>query len=305
MSDRRLQVFHAVAKHGSFTRAAESLHMTQPAVTFQIKQIEDHLNARLLERGHGKISLTPTGELVLAYAEKILDLSEELDSRVAELAGELAGKLDIGSIPTTAGYWLPAILERFKRQYPRVLPRVTLGNARHIEEGIANREMDIGFIEFSSDNPGIEPRATTREELVAICSPDHPVARLKQVTARELASHPFIDRDPGSGLRQATNDFFKNGGVADSEINVCAEFGSLSAVKHFVAAGMGCAITSKRASRVDVEEGRMVAIPLEPRTFTTMQMILPRDKFRSRLISTFADFVCDEIARITEEEAAR
>lgn len=104
MSDRRLQVFHAVAKHGSFTRAAESLHMTQPAVTFQIKQLEDHLNARLLERGHGKISLTPTGELVLAYAEKILDLSEELDSRVAELAGELAGKLDIGCIPTIAGY---------------------------------------------------------------------------------------------------------------------------------------------------------------------------------------------------------
>ena len=194
MSDRRLQVFHAVAKHGSFTRAAEHLHMTQPAVTFQIKQLEDHLNARLLERGHGKISLTSTGELVLAYAEQILDLSEELDSRVAELAGELAGKLDIGSIPAIAGYWLPPILERFKRKYPRVLPRVVMGNSRHIEEGVAAREIDIGFIEAATDNPAVEPRVATQEELVVICSPDHPLASHKQLTAHDLAAHPFIDR---------------------------------------------------------------------------------------------------------------
>lgn len=304
MSDRRLQVFHAVAKHGSFTRAAEHLHMTQPAVTFQIKQLEDHLNARLLERGHGKISLTSTGELVLAYAEQILDLSEELDSRVAELAGELAGKLDIGSIPAIAGYWLPPILEHFKRKYPRVLPRVTMGNSRHIEDGVAARDMDIGFIEAATDNPGVEPRVATREELVVICSPSHALAGHERLTARDLAAHPFIDRDPGSGLRQAAHDFFRAAGIAEDEITLCAELGSLTAVKHFVAAGMGFAITSKRASRLDVQEGRMTAIPLEPRTFTTLQMILPRDKFRSRLITTFADFVCEEIARITEEEQA-
>ncbi len=83
MADRRLQVFHAVAKHGSFTRAAEHLHMTQPAVTFQIKQLEEHFDTRLLDRGHGKITLTAAGELVLAYAERILGLSAELDSRVS------------------------------------------------------------------------------------------------------------------------------------------------------------------------------------------------------------------------------
>src|SRR5690606_41029115 len=97
MADRRLQVFHAVAKHGSFTRAAEHLFMTQPAVTFQIKQLEEQYNTRLLDRGHGRISLTPAGQIVLAYAERILDLSEELDSRVAELTDELAGPLNIGT----------------------------------------------------------------------------------------------------------------------------------------------------------------------------------------------------------------
>ena len=240
--------------------------MTQPAVTFQIKQLEDHLNVRLLDRGHGKITLTSAGELVLAYAEQILDLSDELDARVSELADELAGQLNIGCIPAIASYWLPPVLERFKRRYPRVLPRVVLGNSRIIEEGIIAREVD---------------------------------ARL---TARELVDHPFIDRDPGSGMRQAARDFFAAAGIAESEINLCAELGSLTAVKQFVAAGLGFAITSKRASRIDVREGRMAVVPLEPRTFTTLQMILPRDKFRSRLITTFADFVCDEIARIAKEE---
>src|SRR5574337_956859 len=92
MADRRLQVFHAVAKHGSFTRAAEHLFMTQPAVTFQIKQLEEHYNTRLFERGHGKIALTPAGEIVMAYAERILDLNEELETRVSELTDELTGR---------------------------------------------------------------------------------------------------------------------------------------------------------------------------------------------------------------------
>ena len=179
-----------------------------------------------------------------------------------------------------------------------------MGNSRHIEEGVASRDMDIGFIEAATDNPGVEPRVATREELVVICSPSHALAGHERLTARDLAAHPFIDRDPGSGLRQAAHDFFRAAGIAEDEITLCAELGSLTAVKHFVAAGMGFAITAKRASRLDVQEGRMTAIPLEPRTFTTLQMILPRDKFRSRLITTFADFVCEEIARITEEEQA-
>jgi DNA-binding transcriptional LysR family regulator len=180
-----------------------------------------------------------------------------------------------------------------------------MGNSRHIEEGVAAREIDIGFIEAATDNPAVEPRVSTQEELVVICSPDYPLARHKQLTAHDLAAHPFIDRDPGSGLRQAAHDFFKAAGISDDKITLCAELGSLTAVKHFVATGMGFAITSKRASRLDVQEGRVTAIPLEPRTFTTLQMILPRDKFRSRLITTFADFVCDEIARIAREEEAQ
>src|SRR5580658_10887015 len=104
MADRRLQVFHAVSKQLSFTKAAEVLFMTQPAVTFQIKQLEEHCNARLFDRGHGKVALTSAGEIVLEYAEKILNLSDELDQRLAEMTGEVSGSLHVGASMTIAEY---------------------------------------------------------------------------------------------------------------------------------------------------------------------------------------------------------
>ena len=296
MADRRLQVFHAVAKHGSFTRAAEHLHMTQPAVTFQIKQLEEHFDTRLLDRGHGKITLTPAGELVLAYAERILGLSAELDSRVSELTDELAGQLKIGTSTTIAAYWLPELLEGFKRRYP-----VVVGTSKLTEDRVAARDLDIGLIEIATEQNTIERRSAARDELLVICRPDHALAKFAELTAKDLVGHPFIDRDPGNGIRQIADEFFEAAGIAGSEITLCAELGSLATVKQLAAAGLGFAIASRRAILRDVEEGRLVAIPLKPRLYTPLEVILPRDKFRSRLINAFADFVCEEFARMARE----
>ena len=302
MADRRLQVFHAVAKHGSFTRAAEHLHMTQPAVTFQIKQLEEHFDTRLLDRGHGKITLTPAGELVLAYAEKILGLSAELDSRVSELTDELAGQLKIGTSTTIAAYWLPEILEGFKRRFPGVLPRVVVGTSKLTEDRVAARDLDIGLIEIATEQPSIERRSAARDELFVICSPDHPLAKFKELTAQDLVGHPFIDRDPGNGIRQIADDFFEAAGIAGSQITLCAELGSLAAIKQLAAAGLGFAIASRRAILRDVEDGRLVHFPVTTVIYTPLEVILPRNKFRSRLINAFADYVCEEFARMEREQ---
>src|SRR5579871_540675 len=128
MADRRLQVFHAVAKQLSFTKAAEALFMTQPAVTFQIKQLEEHFNARLFERGHGRIQLTPAGEVVLGYAERILGLSSELDTRIREMTGGLSGPLLIGASTTIAEFLLPRLLGEFKATHPEVHAKLVVGN---------------------------------------------------------------------------------------------------------------------------------------------------------------------------------
>ncbi len=301
MADRRLQVFHAVAKHGSFTRAAEHLFMTQPAVTFQIKQLEEHFDTRLLDRGHGKISLTAAGELVLAYAERILGLSEELESRVSELTDELAGTLNIGTSTTIAAYWLPRLLEGFKRRFPRVVPRVVVGNSQLTEDRVAARDLDIGLIEIVSDQNSIECRSAAKDELMVICSADHPLARFERLKAGDLVGHPFINRDSGNAIRQLSEEFFAAAGIQMSEVPLCAELGSLATVKHLAAEGLGFAIASRVAIRRDVREGKLVAVPLEPQMFTPLEVIIPRDKFRSRLITTFADFACEEMARMERE----
>src|SRR3954467_6402949 len=121
MADRRLQVFHAVAKHLSFTKAAETLFMTQPAVTVQIKQFEEHLNARLFDRAQGKISLTPAGQLAFEYAERILGLSAELGTRLREMNGQVAGPLLIGASMTVGEYVLPQLIGKFKARFPAVM----------------------------------------------------------------------------------------------------------------------------------------------------------------------------------------
>src|SRR3979409_1203907 len=132
MADRRLQVFHAVAKHLSFTKAAEALFMTQPAVTFQIRQLEERFNTRLFDRAHGPISLPQAVLMTLEYPERSLALSTELDTRLKELTGQVAGPLLIGASTTIADFLLPQVLGEFKARFPAVLPRLVVADAsRH------------------------------------------------------------------------------------------------------------------------------------------------------------------------------
>lgn len=304
VADRRLQVFSAVAKYGSFTRAAEHLFMTQPAVTFQIKQLEEHFNTRLLERGHGRVSLTPAGEVVLAYADRILDLSDELESRVSELTDELGGTLNIGTSTTIAAYWLPQLLEGFKRKYPRVVPRVVVGNSQLTEDRVASRELDLGLIEIVSEQPAIERMTATRDELFVICSPGHALAKHKSLSAKVLKDHPLITRDPGNAIRVLAEDFFAAAGIGIDELTICAELGSLATVKYLAAEGMGFAIASRAAIQRDIRDGRLVGIPLEPRQYTPLEVIVPRDKFRSRLITTFAEYAVAEFKRMAVDDVS-
>src|SRR4030065_517067 len=156
MADRRLQVFHTVARLLSFTKAAETLHMTQPAVTFQIRQLEEHFNTRLFDRTHNRISLTAAGQRVFDYAEKIIALYGEMDSRVRELTGDVSGILIIGASTTIAEYVLPGLLGEFQSRYkdgkrrstacvkPAVpVPRRGLRYARG-DQRVFRRQQDLG-----------------------------------------------------------------------------------------------------------------------------------------------------------------
>ena len=298
MADRRLQVFYTVAKQLSFTKAAEQLFMTQPAVTFQVKQLEENFNARLFERSHGKIALTPTGKLVMDYAGKILGLSEEMEKRVAELSGAMGGPLLLGASTTIAEFILPQILGEFKARYPQVRAHLTVANSENIVNRVADHSLDLGLIESPTHLPTVHIEVVCEDELVLICTPGHKFANLKHVTPRQIVGEPYVSREVGSGTRDFADNYLRECKVAPEDLNIVMELGSPEAIKGVVATGLGVSIMSRATVAKEIKLGVLVAAPLEPRLIRTLSLVYPRDKFRSKLITTFVEFATSRMKQI-------
>ncbi|MGH8737769.1 MAG: LysR family transcriptional regulator [Burkholderiales bacterium] len=298
MADRRLQVFHAVAKHLSFTKAAEALFMTQPAVTFQIKQLEEHFNSRLFERGHGRISLTPAGDIVLDYAERILGLSAELDTRLKEMTGQIAGLLLIGASTTIAEFLLPKVLGDFKSRHPNVVPRLFVANSGAVENRVAEHTLDIGFIEAPSHLAAVATDVCCEDELVVVCGPAHPLAKHRTLTPKQLVEYPYISRESGSGTREVTDAYFQKAGVRPESLNVVMELGSPEALKGLVATGLGFTIMSRATVQKETRLGELVSLALSPRLIRNLSVVYPKEKFRSRLVNTFVQFAKERLAEM-------
>ncbi len=290
MADRRLQVFHAVAKHLSFTRAADALFMTQPAVTFQIKQLEDQYGARLFERRHGSISLTPAGELVLTYAKRILALSDEMETRLSEMTGEMRGPLLVGASTTIAEFMLPRVLGEFNALYPQVRARLIVANSESIESRVAEHTLDVGLIEAPAKLNGLTSQICCEDELRAICAPDYPLAGVKSVTPKALADYEFISREPGSGTREITDSYFRSHKVPPENLKMQMELGSPEALKGVVSTGLGFAIVSRAVVEKEVQLGELISIPLNPPLKRSLYLVFPQDRFQSRLAATFIEF---------------
>ena len=297
MADRRLQVFRAVARQLSFTKAAEILYLTQPAVTFQIKQLEEHLNTRLFDRRHGRLALTQAGELALEYAERILGLAAEMDIRLGEMTAEVGGSLLVGASRTIGEFMLPGILGEFKLRYPDVMPHVVVANSEQIETRVAEHSLDIGLIDAPSHRPNLQNEICGDDELQVICSPTFPLAKFEELTARQLLGHPYVSREPGSGTRQSTDAFLREQGVGAESLNLVMELGSPAAIAGVVETGLGFAIASRAAVASDRRSGRLLAIPLKPKLTRGLSILYPQDTFRSRLVNTFVEFASARLER--------
>lgn len=305
MADRRLQVFHAVAKHLSFTKAAEALFMTQPAVTFQIRQLEEHFNTRLFDRAHGRITLTPAGQVALDYAERILGMSAELDTRLKEMSGQVAGPLLIGASTTIAEFLLPQVLGEFKARYPGVVPRLFVANSEAVQDRVAERALDLGFIEGESHLPSLVTDMICDDELQVVCAPAHPLAKLKSVTPKALTEHGYISREPGSGTREVIDHYLQKAGVAPDTMQVVMELGSPEALKGLVATGLGFAIMSRATVAKETQLGQLVQVPLAPRLNRHLAVVYPKERFHSRLVSGFVQFAKERLAALQSASAVR
>src|SRR3989440_1809247 len=298
MGVRRLQVFHAVAKHLSFTRAAEALFMTQPAVTFQIKQLEEQFNTRLFDRSQGRIALTAAGALALDYAERILALSTELDTRMKETSGQLAGPLLLGASMTIGEYVLPQLIGKFKAQFPAVMPTLFVGNSEAVQERVAERTLDLGFIEGDSHLASLSSEMCCEDELQVVCAPSHPLAKEALALPSVLCPHAYINREPGSGTREVIDRYLAKAGVAPDSLNVVVELGSPAAIKGLVATGLGFAIMSRGIVAKELQLGQLVQIPLQPRLIRNFSAVYPKERFHSRLVAAFLAFAKEQLAAV-------
>ncbi len=290
MADRRLQVFHTVARLLSFTKAAETLHMTQPAVTFQVRQLEEHFNTRLFDRTHNRISLTEAGQCVYEYSDRIFGLYGEMENAVREMTGDVSGVLMMGASTTIAEYMLPALLGDFKKQYPDVNVQLRVSNSDGIVHMVETNVIDLGVVESPVMNKNLVVEVCRMDQLVAILPPHHPLAERSSVRIQELLDYPYICREEGSGTREVISEYMGQEGINDAQVNLTMELGSPESIKGAVEAGMGISIISRATVLKELELGTLVALPLEPALERPFSFVHQKQKFRHRAMDELLEF---------------
>jgi len=291
MADRRLQVFYSVARLLSFTKAAESLHMTQPAVTFQVRQLEEHFNTRLFDRTHNKINLTAAGERVYHHAEKIFEIYAELENSVRELTGEISGVLILGASTTIAEYMLPALLGDFKEKYPDVNIRLKVSNTDGIVSMVENNVIDLGVVEAPVNNKNLAVEPCRTDRLVAITPPGHKLSKLgTKIPVQAILDCPFICREEGSGTREVIMDYLRASGVDPIQLNIIMELGSLEALKGAVEAGIGVSIVSRATLLKEIKLGSVEVLELDPPLERPFSFVHQKHKFRQCAMDELLEF---------------
>jgi DNA-binding transcriptional LysR family regulator len=290
MADRRLQVFHTVARLLSFTKAAETLHMTQPAVTFQVRQLEEHFNTRLFDRTHNRISLTEAGKRVFEYSDRIFEHYAEMESAVREMTGDVSGVLMIGASTTIAEYLLPALLGDFKKKYPDVNVQLKVSNSDGIVHMVENNVIDLGVVESPVMNKNLVVEVCRIDQLVAVVTPGHPLADRTSVSIGDLLEHPYICREEGSGTREVIAEYMTQQGVNAGQVHLTMELGSPESIKGAVEAGMGVSIISLATVQKELKLGTLVALTMEPSLERPFSFVHQKQKFRHRAMDELLEF---------------
>jgi LysR family transcriptional regulator, low CO2-responsive transcriptional regulator len=288
---RQLKTLHTVAKLGSVSRAAEELRLTQPAVSLQIRLLEDGAGAPLLQRVGRGIQLTAAGEILARYALEILDLWNGAADDLAALQGEQGGTLRIGAI-TTAEYLIPPFLVRFTEQRPQVKVQLKVGNRADIIRMLATHEIDLAIMGSAPRELRTSATPFAKHPMAFVASPSHPLMKKKRLSLDDLKSANMFVRERGSGTRSTVENLFKQEG---HKLHIGSELSSNEAIKQLVEAGLGISFLSLHACSLEFQAGLLALLPLPGNPIERDWYVMHvSDKRLPNVASLFRDFLIDQ-----------
>lgn len=259
----KLKVFRVVADTLSFRRAAEELHLTQPAITSQIKTLEEGLGIALFDRMGRDIHLTPAGTTLLQYVRQIEALSNEAVAALASFGGQEEVELSIGASHTIAVYLLPSLLAHILKDWPRLKIHVSGSSTNEVLQALTTRQISMGLIEAPAFRPDLKCEMFDKDELTLITRPDHRWAKKTILKAGELVHEPILLREVGSGMRRFVEDYLERNGVLRQQLRTTVDMTSSEAIISAVEAGIGVGFVPCMALEKALKLGSVKAIPLE------------------------------------------
>jgi len=299
---RQLSVFEAVARHLNYTRAAEELHLTQPAVSMQIKQMEESLGLAIFEQLGKRIHLTGAGSEVLAYARAIIQQLDELEDVLNRIKGLSGGKLRI-SVATTANYFIPTLLGTFSRRYPDITVSLDVTNRETLLRQLSENTVDLVVMGQPPAEADVEAQTFMDNPLVVVAPPDHPLAREKKIPLARLQEETFLVREPGSGTRIAMERFFNERGM---KLKTGMEVGSNEAIKQSVQAGLGLGLLSRDTVEQELSLKRLVI--LDVAEFPIMRhwyVVHRKGKRLSAVAEAFKQFTLKEANALLHKQSRK
>lgn len=282
----QLETFIEVSRLSSFSRAAEKRFRTQPAISSQIRSLEEEVGARLLDRSGGKVSLTASGKLFLKFAEETLDARKAAVTAIAETERVPRGEIVVGANEGTCLHILPEVFAHFKKQYPDVSVNIKRADYAKVLESVIDNSVDFGVVSMPVNDNRLTAVLIHRDELVLIAPPRHPLAKLKSASGTDIAQYPLVMPKVGH-TRDALDDFFHQRKLKP---RYAMELDSSELLKRFVAADVGVGFISRSNVQEDVQANVLAAVPLaDAQIKRDLALVFRKDKALSRAALAFID----------------
>jgi DNA-binding transcriptional LysR family regulator len=302
----QLRILKAIASEGSFKRAADSLYVSQPAVSLQVQNLERQLDVPLFDRGGRRAQLTEAGHLLLSYGEKILSLCQETCRALEDLQNLQGGTLIVGASQTTGTYLLPRMIGMFRQKYPDVAVQLHVHSTRRTAWSVANGQIDLAIVGGEIPTELVEALEITpyaEDELALILPPSHPMVQQETIEKEDLYQLQFISLDSQSTIRKVIDQVLSRCGIDTRRLKIEMELNSIEAIKNAVQSGLGAAFVSVSAIEKELMMGVLHKSKMEEVVVTRiLSLICNPNRYRSKAAEAFSNEILPQFATYAAKE---